>query len=199
MATNKRFEGEVIPVVATGTWTSGQPVLAGSLFGVAIADASSGDNVGLCVEGVFSLPKQGGAGVTFTQGAKVYFDGTNCTAVSSDAFIGIAQAAAVNADTSVNVLLQNGRASNALVADVTTMTSGTSAKTVTVGAVYDNKPVVVTVKAVGVGGFHATNPIVFSAAIASGTLTITALNAITGAATNVASNVVLHYAIAGSL
>lgn len=198
MATNQRYEGEVIPVVATGTWTSGQPVLAGSLFGVAVKAAANGDSVGLAIEGVWALPKQGGAGVTFAQGAKVYFDGTNCTAVATDTFIGIAQKAAVNADTTVNVLLLCGRGSNAVVSGVTTMTSGGSTKAVTVGAAYDNAPVVVTVKAVA-GTFHATLPIVFGAAITGGVLTITAYNAISGAATNVASNVVLNYVIAGAL
>lgn len=198
MATNQRYEGEVIPVVATGTWTSGQPVLAGSLFGVAVKAAASGDSVGLAIEGVWALPKQGGAGVTFTQGAKVYFDGTYCTAVATDTFIGIAQKAAVNADTTVNVLLLCGRGSNAVVSGVATVSSGTNNKTVTVGAAYDGLPVVVTVKA-NAGAFHASLPIVFKAAIASGTLTITAVDAISGVATNVASNIVINYMIAGAL
>lgn len=198
MANNLRFEGEIIPVVATGTWSSGQPVLAGSLFGVAIADAVNGESVGLAIEGVWELPKAGGAGVTFSQGSKVYFDGTNCTATATDTFVGIAQAAAADAATVVNVLLLCGRGSNAIVSGVTTMTSGGSTKAVTVGAAYDNAPVVVTVKAVA-GAFHATLPIVFGAAITGGVMTITAYSAIGGTATNVASNVVLNYHIAGSL
>jgi len=198
MATNQRYEGEVIPVIATGTWTSGQPVLAGSLFGVAVKAAASGDAVGLAIEGVWALPKQGGAGVTFAQGAKVYFDGTYCTAVVSDTFIGIAQAAAINADTTVNVLLLCGRGSNAVVGGVTTITSGTNNKTVTVGSALDGAPVCVTAKAPA-GAFHATDPITFKAAIASGTLTITAINSITGAATLVASNIVVNYVIAGAV
>lgn len=90
-------------------------------------------------------------------------------------------------------------ANSGIVSGVTTVAINTAAKTVTVDAALNTKPVVVTVKAIsgGTGQFHATVPVVFQAAIASGTLTITPINAITGAAVTLASNVVVNYVIDG--
>lgn len=86
-----------------------------------------------------------------------------------------------------------------VLAGTATILAGGSAITATVGAAYDNKPVTVTIKGLtgGTGAFHATDPIVLKASVAAGTLTITAINAITAVATNVASNVVCYYTIAG--
>jgi predicted RecA/RadA family phage recombinase len=60
--------------------------------------------------GVFTLVKQGGAGVTFAEGARVSYDTTNrrCVAPGTGFVpIGRAIAAAVNADTTVNVVLDD--------------------------------------------------------------------------------------------
>ena len=90
-------------------------------------------------------------------------------------------------------------ANSGIVSDVTTIAINTNVKTVTVSAALNGKPVVVSVRALsgGTGQFHATDPVVLKAAIANATLTITPINAITGAAVTLASNVIVSYTIDG--
>jgi hypothetical protein len=90
-------------------------------------------------------------------------------------------------------------ANSGVVSGITTIAINTDNKTVTVDAALNGKPVVATVRALtgGTGQFHATVPVVLKASIASGTLTISAINAITGAAVTLASNVVVSYTIDG--
>ena len=71
MSTNKVQDGDFITVTAPATITSGQLVVIGSLFGVAVADAASGAAVALEMEGVFELAKVTGA---VAVGDAVYWD-----------------------------------------------------------------------------------------------------------------------------
>lgn len=200
MATNQRYEGEVVPVVAGGTYVSGTPVRIASMFGVPVHAATSGQTVGLAVEGVWALPKTGGGGITFALGAPVYWDGSVCTATATDYFVGLCQLAAADADTTVNVLISGEARSPVILAGTATILAGQSAITASVPTAFNAKPVTVTVKGLtgGTGAFHATLPIVLKASVASGTLTITALDAISAAATAVASNVICYYVISAA-
>lgn len=94
-----------VPAPAGGA-LSGDPVLVGSLFGVAAYTAGAGVDLEMQVEGVFDLPKA--AGITFTVGAPVYFD-TAAEAVTSAAsgnkLIGSALAVAAGSDPVARVRL----------------------------------------------------------------------------------------------
>ncbi len=86
--------GEFITVAAPAAVTSGDGVLVGSLFGVAVADAASGADVTLAMTGVYALTKVGSQ--AWTVGAKIYWDNSNkrCTTVTtSNTLIGVATAA----------------------------------------------------------------------------------------------------------
>ena len=68
-------EGRMITVAApAGGVTSGDGVLIGSLFGVAIKTAAAGETVTIATEGVFDLPKL--ASAVIAAGAKVSWDDT---------------------------------------------------------------------------------------------------------------------------
>ena len=84
--------GDVVGVTAPANVSSGAGVLVGSLFGVAVADALSGGEVQIAVNGVFDLPKVGSQ--AWTVGALIYWTGTACTNVAStNKLIGVAVAA----------------------------------------------------------------------------------------------------------
>ena len=64
-------KGETITVIAPATVVSGQGVLVGALFGVAITGAASGAPVEIQVSGVINLPKAAGS---IGAGARVFWD-----------------------------------------------------------------------------------------------------------------------------
>jgi len=64
-------KGEAITVAAPANVVSGQGVLVGDLFGVAITAASSGALVEIQTEGVVSLPKAAGS---IGAGVRVFWD-----------------------------------------------------------------------------------------------------------------------------
>lgn len=77
--------------------SSGDGVLVGTLFGVAVADALKGEAVQIQTRGVFELAKV--SAQAWTEGAKIYWDNTNkqCTTTSSgNSLIGVATAVAAN-------------------------------------------------------------------------------------------------------
>lgn len=90
--------GEYLTVTApAGGVSSGDPVLIGSLFGIALTDAAAGASVELATTGVWSVPKV--SAQAWSAGAAIYFDDSagKATTVSTDnTFIGIATAAAAN-------------------------------------------------------------------------------------------------------
>ncbi len=100
--------GRTVTVPApTGGALSSDPVLVGSLFGVAAYTAAQGAPLEIQTEGVFDLPKA--ATITFAIGDKVYFDpvAENETSVSSGGtkLIGQALAVAGSTDTLARVRL----------------------------------------------------------------------------------------------
>lgn len=97
MATNYIQEGDTLPLTAPYDCASGQGALFGSLFGVALANVSSGVSAAFAIEGVFQLPKT--SAQAWTVGAKIYWDNTNkecTTTATSNTLIGCAAEAAAN-------------------------------------------------------------------------------------------------------
>ena len=89
--------GENIVVPAPYDVTSGGGLLVGSLFGVAVKDALTGDDVAIRTEGVFDLAKT--SAQAWTVGQKVYWDDTNklaTTTATGNTLIGCATAVAAN-------------------------------------------------------------------------------------------------------
>lgn len=89
--------GQQVSVPAPHDVVSGQGVLVGSLFGVAVHAAVSAAAVELALEGVYDLAKATGA--AWTVGARIYWDDTNkvCTpTASTNKLIGVALAAAAS-------------------------------------------------------------------------------------------------------
>jgi predicted RecA/RadA family phage recombinase len=81
--------GEVVGIPAPADVLSGAGVLVGALFGVALTDAASGQEVQIRVSGVVDLPKVGSQ--AWTVGALIYWNGTACTSVAStNKLIGVA-------------------------------------------------------------------------------------------------------------
>lgn len=98
-------KGEVLTLVAPAAVSSGDGLLVGSVFAVALSDAESGADVEAQVCGVFELPKASGA---VTQGAKLYWDNTAkdvTTTSTSNTLIGVAVEAAASGDATVIVRL----------------------------------------------------------------------------------------------
>ena len=86
--------GRQLSVTAPAAVAAGAGVLVGSLFGVAVHAAASGDPVEIVTEGVFSLAKVGSQ--AWTVGVRIYWDDSakNCTTTAStNKLIGVAAAA----------------------------------------------------------------------------------------------------------
>lgn len=105
--------GENLTVPAPADTLSGEGVLLGALFGVATANAASGQPVTIVRRGVFTLPKV--SAQAWTIGAKVYWDaaaGNVTTTASGNTLIGLAVEAAANPSDAGLVLLDGGAASS---------------------------------------------------------------------------------------
>lgn len=97
MATNFIQPGRDITLTAGGTVSSGDGLLTGSMFGIALNDATSGDDLVVATEGVWTLPKT--SAQAWTVGALIYWDDSvgECTTTATDnTLIGVAVAAAAN-------------------------------------------------------------------------------------------------------
>lgn len=109
MAANISLDpGQRMTVAAPAAVTSGDLVVKGNAFGVAIANAVSAANVAIATGVTASLRKLNGVSTSFAQGANVHWDATNsnCTvSATSNTKIGVAADAAANADTTVSVRL----------------------------------------------------------------------------------------------
>jgi predicted RecA/RadA family phage recombinase len=108
MATNLRAEGCVYDYHATGTVTSGSPLLIGERLAVPLISGVNGDIVPCQVQGVWIITKATGGGKSFAQGQKVYWDDTNKQVDVTDNSgankqIGWAFEAALTTDTTVSV------------------------------------------------------------------------------------------------
>lgn len=99
--------GDTITIPApTGGVTSGQPVLVGSLKGIASATAAEGEDVAIARKGVHSVVKATGS--AWTVGAKIYLlaDGSAFTTVAtSNKLFGFATAAAASDATAGEICL----------------------------------------------------------------------------------------------
>lgn len=88
--------------------TSGQGLLVGNLFGAASADAAINMPVETQLVGSLDFPKETGTGMSFAQGALVYWDNTNrrmTTTSAGNKRVGAATVAATTSDTIVRVRL----------------------------------------------------------------------------------------------
>lgn len=83
--------GATLTITATAAISSGDGVLAGSIFGVAAGDIANGADGIINLSGVYDLPKVGSQ--AWTVGAKVYWDAANArctTAATGNTLIGVA-------------------------------------------------------------------------------------------------------------
>ncbi|WP_421907111.1 DUF2190 family protein [Mameliella sp.] len=123
-------EGARLVIAAAGTVSSGAPVLTGSMFGVAIHDATSGEDLSLQITGVVRLTKVGSQ--AWSVGDRVYWDDGNsrCTTTASDGdlLIGTCTEAVASGagDTLGNVRL--GAAQYPVAANVADASSGSAAE-----------------------------------------------------------------------
>lgn len=99
-------DGAIVTITAAATITAGDLVEAGTLHGVALNDAVSGDALPIATEGVFNLPKEATAD-TFAAGAEVQWDSGNARviALAAGTRIGVVTQAAIAADATVAVKL----------------------------------------------------------------------------------------------
>lgn len=98
--------GDTVVVAAPAAVNSGDGVVVGAIFGVAVNGAPNGADVPIKTMGVFDLPKAGGD--AFAVGDRVYWSaGANeCTATATGNYpIGTAVAAAAGGDATVRVRL----------------------------------------------------------------------------------------------
>lgn len=103
---NYKSTGGSITLAAVAIALSGDPVLAGNLFGVAQHDAAVGEPLTIVTEGVFTLAKDSAA--VFAVGEEVWFDPATKTCVEKSAgkhLIGVATIDAGNGTTTVDVRL----------------------------------------------------------------------------------------------
>jgi len=96
----------VTVICPSGGTVSGRGVIIGTLFGVAITDASAGDAVELCVQGVVEIAKT--SALAISVGDRLFWDDTskvvNKTA-AAQVCVGVAVADAVNPSPTVLMLL----------------------------------------------------------------------------------------------
>ncbi len=102
--------GDAIDYTPGADVAAGDVVVESDLVGITKLDIKANELGSLAVSGVFDIAKEGGVGVTFAIGDKVYWDDGNDFAVATDGagankLIGKAVAAAADADTTVRVRL----------------------------------------------------------------------------------------------
>lgn len=101
-------QGDIIPLTASRAVTSGQGMLRGNTFGVALSDTANGAVGEFAIVGVFTLPKATGA---INEGVLVYWDNTAfnvTTTASGNTKIGtcVNVGGLASGITSINVRLQ---------------------------------------------------------------------------------------------
>lgn len=112
MAKNYVSPGDKLNYTAPSAVTSGQGVLVGNTFGVAVYDAAISEQVTLGITGVWELTKN--AGEAWTEGQLIYWDNTNkrtTSTVGTNKLIGTARFAALAAAT-VGTVRLNGVGTN---------------------------------------------------------------------------------------
>lgn len=119
--------GNVITVTAPDAVSSGDGVLVGDIFGIAMSDAAQGAAVELATVGVFAMGKV--SAQAWTVGALIYFDastGLATTAASGNKLIGAATAVADNPSATGAVRL-SGAASVPVAGNLDTATATVAA------------------------------------------------------------------------
>ena len=99
-------KGENITVAAPYDVASGKGALVGSLFGIAVADAASGDDVVLATTGVYEITAL--STDTATVGAPAYWDNTNkriTTTATNNTKVGVFVSAKASGATTAQVRL----------------------------------------------------------------------------------------------
>jgi len=119
----KGESGPVIDYTPVGAVTAGQVVVVGDLVGVAKLDIAAGILGHLHLGGVYDFPKSTAGGSAIAVGKTVYWDATNSVATETSTgnkLLGKTEIAAVDADTTVRVVLQpwGTVASNPLTANI---------------------------------------------------------------------------------
>lgn len=141
-------DGETVVIAAPADTASGDFVVKGALYGVAVAAALSGADLVLKRGGAFELPKATGA--AWTQGDRLYWDATNknftTSAGAGNRAVGIAFAAADSADTTGQVFIDRaGGGLRTVAGQLTTVTATDTvvtglAKVIAVVASLDDNP-----------------------------------------------------------
>ena len=108
MATNYIQRGDHITIAAPATVTSGLPVFAGEIVGIALGDAAGGAACDLATFGVFELPKVAADAVTL--GDAIFWDeaaelATIDDDTGSNPRLGVAVAAAATLTGTVRIRL----------------------------------------------------------------------------------------------
>lgn len=102
-------KGDVFEFTAAGTITSGQPVLMGTIVGIAAKSGVSGDVIPVNVEGVYNVTKHGaGSGQAWAVGDAIYWDAVNSrfTKTATDnTLAGVAYASALTGATTGQIKL----------------------------------------------------------------------------------------------
>jgi len=112
---NYNQPGYVLTIAAPAAKLSGEGVVAGLMFGVALHDAASGAQLAMTLEGVVTLAKTSAQAWTLGQ-AIYYIPATNLTTTATttgNLFIGVAAAIADNPSATGRVVL-NASAPTAL-------------------------------------------------------------------------------------
>ena len=110
MAKNFVQRGDFLTIPAPATVTSGAPVIAGEIVGIALGDAASGANVDVATRGVFEIAKVAVDDVSL--GAEIFWDASAELATTDDdsgsnTKLGIAAAAAGSSTGTVKVRLSD--------------------------------------------------------------------------------------------
>lgn len=106
MATNFIQRGDNLTIPAPATVTSGAPVIAGEIVGIALGDAASGASVDVATSGVFEIPKV--AADDMALGDVIYWDDSAelaTTTATDNTKLGVAVAAAGTGTGAVKVRL----------------------------------------------------------------------------------------------
>jgi predicted RecA/RadA family phage recombinase len=109
MASNILDNGNRMTVIApSGGVVSNALLVTGNTFGIALANAASGENVAVAVGVTARLRCTNAVSTSIVQGGLVYWDATNSNATNSatsNRLIGISAVAKANTDTSILVRL----------------------------------------------------------------------------------------------
>ena len=106
MATNLFADGDRTELTSPYAVTSGQGMLVGTLFGVALSSVAISTPVAVAHVGIWDITKE--PSLAISAGARVFWDNANrrvTTTTTSNVCIGHATVAALAADTTVRVRL----------------------------------------------------------------------------------------------